>query len=107
MIDQHILGTTGTKKIVPTLLEDLCVGAVCVAVSMELSSNDICWYVFLALFHHSNYLCSNMMPLFHVGGIVRNVFAPLLAGGALICMPTVDPVMFWDLCTTRHCTWYE
>lgn len=41
----HTSGTTGTKKIVPILLEDLCVGAFCVAASMELASTDICWYV--------------------------------------------------------------
>eukprot|EP00026_Physarum_polycephalum_P000199 Phypoly_transcript_00199.p1 GENE.Phypoly_transcript_00199~~Phypoly_transcript_00199.p1 ORF type:complete len:1729 (+),score=274.19 Phypoly_transcript_00199:185-5371(+) len=87
----HTSGTTGTKKIVPILLEDLIVGAFCVAASMELTSNDI---------------CCNMMPLFHVGGIVRNVFAPLLAGGSLICMPSVDPYMFWDLCGLHNCTWY-
>lgn len=47
-----------------------------------------------------------MMPLFHVGGIVRNVFAPLFAGGSLICMPAVDPVLFWDLCSIHNVTWF-
>lgn len=94
----------------PILLEDLVVGAICVAVSMELTTNDICWYAFISIFTHFLFLIpslfSNMMPLFHVGGIVRNVFAPIFSGGALLCMPAVDPVMFWDLCAKYKCTWY-
>ena len=65
---------------------------------------SFCSLIFFNQYINTN-LCSNMMPLFHVGGIVRNVFAPLLAGGSLICMPSVDPVLFWDLCDIHNCTW--
>jgi acyl-CoA synthetase (AMP-forming)/AMP-acid ligase II len=37
-----------------------------------------------------------MMPLFHVGGIVRNLYAPLLAGSAMIYSDGFDAAMFWD-----------
>ena len=87
----HTSGTTGTKKIVPIKLRDLCVSAVLVASSMQLNNQDI---------------CLNMMPLFHVGGIVRNLLAPLLAGGSIICTTGVDPSLFWKLCKTKNCTWY-
>ena len=33
--------------------------------------------------------CLNFMPLFHVGGICRNLLAPLLAGGSAVAIPGV------------------
>ena len=84
-------GTTGTKKIVPILLQNLCVGTVCIASSMGLTNNDI---------------CINLMPLFHVGGIIRNIFAPLLSGGSILCMSAIDPKQFWKLIKSKGCTWY-
>jgi acyl-CoA synthetase (AMP-forming)/AMP-acid ligase II len=47
-----------------------------------------------------------MMPLFHVGGIVRNLLAPLLSGGSTIMYPEVDPVAFWLLSRELGATWY-
>jgi acyl-CoA synthetase (AMP-forming)/AMP-acid ligase II len=37
-----------------------------------------------------------MMPLFHTGGIVRNLLAPIFAGGATVLCPGFDPCLFWD-----------
>jgi len=42
-------------------------------------------------------VCLNMMPLFHIGGIVRNVLCPVLTGGAVLCCGGFDPLLFWDL----------
>jgi non-ribosomal peptide synthetase component E (peptide arylation enzyme) len=84
-------GTSGEPKLVPHTLEALCVGAVCVAGSWALGAGD---------------LCLNMMPLFHVGGIVRNLVAPLLAGGGVLCAPAFDPAAFWDAVAAYPVTWY-
>jgi hypothetical protein len=84
-------GTAGEPKLVPHTLEALCVGAVCVAQSWALTPGDV---------------CLNMMPLFHVGGIVRNVVAPLVAGGGVLCSPAFDPAAFWDALETHPVTWY-
>jgi acyl-CoA synthetase (AMP-forming)/AMP-acid ligase II len=47
-----------------------------------------------------------MMPLFHIGGIVRNVCSPILAGGCVIACQGFDPILFWDILYSRSFTWY-
>ena len=74
-------GTSGRKKLVPIRLQDICVGAACIAVALELGPDDRGY---------------NMMPLFHVGGIIRNLYAPLLAGSGMIYSDGFDGTMFWD-----------
>jgi len=40
------------------------------------------------------------------GGIIRNLFAPVLSGGSTILCPAFDPNMFWDLIGNGGATWY-
>lgn len=47
------------------------------------------------------------MPLFHTGGIVRNLLSPILAGGATILAPGVDAAIFWDAAPRLRVTWCE
>ncbi|KXG48224.1 AMP-dependent synthetase/ligase [Penicillium griseofulvum] len=86
-------GTSGTKKLVPITTYNLIAGTMATIESVELSETDT---------------CLNMMPLNHVGGIMRSIFSPILAGGATICCPSFDPSMFWDAVQTPHMTptWY-
>ncbi|RKO85156.1 hypothetical protein BDK51DRAFT_9777, partial [Blyttiomyces helicus] len=74
-------GTSGNKKTVPYTLRTLCVGAVCVARSWGLAPHDV---------------NLNMMPLHHVGGIVRNLLAPLLSSGSVVLTTGFDAGVFWD-----------
>jgi acyl-CoA synthetase (AMP-forming)/AMP-acid ligase II len=78
----HTSGTSGNKKLVPYSLDMLVVGVGCIVSSWCLSPSDV---------------CLNMMPLFHIGGIVRNILSPLLAGGAVITCAGFDPLLFWDI----------
>jgi acyl-CoA synthetase (AMP-forming)/AMP-acid ligase II len=87
----HTSGTGGKKKLVPYTLEMLVIGVACIISSWNLSPDD---------------RCLNMMPLFHIGGIVRNIFSPLLSGGSVICCNAFDPVLFWDILIARRFTWY-
>lgn len=48
----------------------------------------------------------NMMPLFHVGGIVRNLLAPMLSGGSVVMCAGFDPIAFWNLAAQLKVTWY-
>lgn len=45
------------------------------------------------------------MPLFHVGGIVRNLLAPVLSGGSTVVCSEIDPIAFWNLSTRLRATW--
>ncbi|PSK44210.1 hypothetical protein B9Z65_190 [Elsinoe australis] len=84
-------GTSGTKKTVPITVNSLVSGVAFVIESWGLKSEDV---------------CLNMMPLFHVGGIVRNLFAPIMAGGATICCAAFDANSFWDIVEDHAPTWY-
>lgn len=46
------------------------------------------------------------MPLFHIGGIIRQVFSPILSGGEVICCPSFDPSLFWQILGQQGFTWY-
>jgi acyl-CoA synthetase (AMP-forming)/AMP-acid ligase II/acetyltransferase-like isoleucine patch superfamily enzyme len=84
-------GTTGTKKLVPHNLGDIMIAAAVIAVSWNLSPDDV---------------NCNLMPLFHVGGIVRQIFAPILSAGSVICCPAFDATVFWTLLLDAKFTWY-
>jgi acyl-CoA synthetase (AMP-forming)/AMP-acid ligase II len=47
----------------------------------------------------------NMMPLFHVGGIVRNLLAPIMSGGSAIMCAGFDATSFWPLAMEIGATW--
>ena len=85
-------GTTGQKKLVPHKLGDILVATACISVSWKLTPLDV---------------NCNLMPLFHVGGIIRQVFSPILSGGCVICCPSFDPSLFWSLLVQQNAfTWY-
>ncbi|KAL9946324.1 putative NRPS-like protein biosynthetic cluster [Verticillium nonalfalfae] len=84
-------GTSGTKKVVPLTVHSIVAGIVFVMDSWGLSSDDV---------------CLNMMPLYHVGGLVRNIFAPMFSGGSTVCCAAFDPSLFWDVVEDINPTWY-
>lgn len=42
----------------------------------------------------------------HSGGIIRNLFAPVLSGGSTILCTAFDPNLFWDVVEEGRATWY-
>ncbi|KAL9570946.1 hypothetical protein ACKAV7_005283 [Fusarium commune] len=84
-------GTSGTKKVVPLTVHSIIAGVAFVIESWGLTGEDI---------------CLNMMPLYHVGGLVRNIFAPIFSGGSTVCCPSFDANLFWDVAETIQPTWY-
>ncbi|KAF6525875.1 hypothetical protein HZS61_011670 [Fusarium oxysporum f. sp. conglutinans] len=84
-------GTSGTKKVVPLTIHSIIAGVAFVIESWGLTSDDI---------------CLNMMPLYHVGGLVRNVFAPIISGGSTVCYSSFDANLFWDVAEIIQPTWY-
>ncbi|KAF7353576.1 Peroxisomal-coenzyme a synthetase [Mycena sanguinolenta] len=87
----HTSGTSGKKKVVPYTLLSLIVGTCAVVESWDLRPSDV---------------NLNMMPLFHVGGIVRNLLAPMFSGGSAIMCAGFDPIAFWSLSQLLRATWY-
>ncbi|KAG7094544.1 putative NRPS-like protein biosynthetic cluster [Marasmius oreades] len=111
-------GTSGKKKVVPYTLKCLIVGSWAVVQSWDLKPSDVNrMFGLFSLFgdHHSflsetdsPFFCIavNMMPLFHVGGIVRNLLAPVFSGGSTIVCPGFDAVAFWSISSKLRATWY-
>ncbi|KAI0800717.1 acetyl-CoA synthetase-like protein [Fomes fomentarius] len=87
----HTSGTSGRKKVVPYTLRSLIVGTCAVMRSWDLRPEDV---------------NMNMMPLFHVGGIVRNLWAPIFSGGSAIMCPGFDSTAFWQIAVACGATWY-
>ncbi|KAJ7732272.1 acetyl-CoA synthetase-like protein [Mycena olivaceomarginata] len=87
----HTSGTSGKKKVVPYTLLSLIVGTCAVVESWDLRPSDV---------------NLNMMPLFHVGGIVRNLLAPMFSGGSAIMCAGFDSIAFWTLSQQLQATWY-
>lgn len=105
----HTSGTSGKKKVVPYTLRSLLIGTCAVVISWDLKENDVNskslsrWEMSDIL---NNFRSVNMMPLFHVGGIVRNLFAPILSGGSAIMCAGFDAEDFWSLSVQLGSTWY-
>ena len=87
----HTSGTSGNKKLVPYTFNMVLIGVSCIIESWQLTRSDV---------------CLNMMPLFHIGGIMRNVLAPILSGGTLIACSGFDALLFWDIMNVQRVTWY-
>lgn len=107
----HTSGTSGKKKVVPYTLRSLIVGTCAVVTSWDLGPQD----VNSECRSHTHLRSSinlflapvNMMPLFHVGGVVRNLWAPLFSGGSTIVCAGFDAAGFWKTSMDLGATWYE
>ncbi|KAL4875621.1 hypothetical protein BJY04DRAFT_232342 [Aspergillus karnatakaensis] len=84
-------GTSGTKKLVPITTYNLFASAVFTRDSVALDESS---------------RCLNMMPLHHIGGMVRSLYAPMLAGSSTICCASFDANLFWDVVEAHSPTWY-
>ncbi|MGA2649068.1 MAG: amino acid adenylation domain-containing protein [Terracidiphilus sp.] len=87
----HTSGTTSRPKIVPLTHENLCVSAVNIATSLALTVSD---------------RCLNIMPLFHVHGLVGAVLSSLCAGASVVCTPGYKVTEFYDWLAEFRPTWY-
>jgi len=86
----HTSGTTAHPKVVPLTQRNLAVSASNVSASLALTESD---------------LCLNVMPLFHIHGLVGGLLAPLSAGGAVACTPGFDAFKFFQWMDELRPTW--
>jgi acyl-CoA synthetase (AMP-forming)/AMP-acid ligase II/acyl carrier protein len=87
----HTSGTTSRPKLVPLSHSNLCASAQNVRTSLELTAGD---------------MCLNVMPLFHIHGLVAAVLATLAAGATVVCTPGFYATEFFDWVETWRPTWY-
>ena len=104
----HTSGTSGKKKVVPYTLRSLIIGTLAVIKSWELREDDVdSEFSMPAIMPiELTSVVVNMMPLFHVGGIVRNLLAPVFSGGSTIMCSGFDASSFWTFAKKLGATWF-
>ncbi len=86
----HTSGTTARPKIVPLTQANLCASAFHIASTLALSPEDA---------------CLNIMPLFHIHGLVAAVLASMHGGGAVICTGGFDALRFFRQLDEERPSW--
>jgi len=87
----HTSGTTSRPKIVPLSHANVCASAVNVRNSLQLGAGD----------------CGlNIMPLFHIHGLIAGLLAPLSSGSTIFCTPGFNALKFFAWMTEAKPTWY-
>ncbi|MEL7461212.1 MAG: acyl--CoA ligase [Pseudomonadota bacterium] len=87
----HTSGTTSRPKIVPLLHSNLAASAQHIRDSLALTSED---------------RCLNVMPLFHIHGLVAAVSASLAAGGSIFCTAGFNALNFFAMMEEAAPTWF-
>jgi acyl-CoA synthetase (AMP-forming)/AMP-acid ligase II len=87
----HTSGTTARPKIVPLTNANVVASAGHIAASLALTPDDI---------------CLNVMPLFHIHGLIAAVTASLSAGAAVCCTPGFNAFKFAELLGEIRPSWY-
>jgi len=87
----HTSGTTSRPKVVPLTQASACASAQNVRAALELTPAD---------------RCLNVMPLFHIHGLVAAVLASLAGGGSVVCTAGFDADLFCDGLEATGATWY-
>jgi oxalate---CoA ligase len=87
----HTSGTTSRPKIVPLHHANIWTSARNIAASLELSADD---------------RALNVMPLFHIHGLIAGLSAPLSRGGAVFCTPGFNALKFFADMEEAEPTWY-
>ncbi len=87
----HTSGTTSRPKLVPLTQGNLSVSTANVARTLGLTPGDT---------------CLNVMPLFHIHGLVASLLASLASGGRAFCAPGFHAHRFFRWLETSFATWY-
>ncbi len=87
----HTSGTTSRPKIVPLLHRNVCASARHVGDILDLGEED---------------RCLNIMPLFHIHGLIAAVLASLGAGGSVWCSPGFNALRFFGWLDEVKPSWY-
>lgn len=87
----HTSGTTSRPKVVPLSHTNICTSARNVAGTLQLNPED---------------RCLNVMPLFHIHGLVGALLSSIAAGASVVCSPGLYSPHFFDWLNDFCPTWY-
>jgi len=87
----HTSGTTSRPKMVPLSQANVCASARHIAEALQLSSAD---------------RCLNIMPLFHIHGLIAGVLSSLAGGASVSCSPGFNALRVYAWLDTVAPSWY-
>ena len=87
----HTSGTTARPKMVALTHGQLMASAANIAAGLQLTDKD---------------RCLNVMPLFHIHGLVGALLSTMMAGGSVVCSPGFDAEKFFQWLEEYRPTWY-
>ena len=87
----HTSGTTSRPKIVPLAQRNVCASAGNIRRTLSLTNED---------------RCMNVMPLFHIHGLMAATLAPLSAGASIFCTPGFNALKFFAWLDQARPTYY-
>ena len=88
----HTSGTTARPKIVPLSHANVSASARNVARTLRLTSSD---------------RCLNVMPLFHIHGLIGALLSSVAAGAEVVCTPGFNAMRFFGWLQEFEPTWYS
>ena len=87
----HTSGTTSRPKIVPLTQRNICASAENIRTTLNLTSGD---------------RCLNVMPLFHIHGLIAAVLSSISAGTSIFCTPGFNALKFFAWLEDAQPSWY-
>jgi acyl-CoA synthetase (AMP-forming)/AMP-acid ligase II len=87
----HTSGTTARPKIVPLSHTNVTASAASIARTLELTPEDA---------------CLNVMPLFHIHGLIAATLSSFAAGASVICTPGFNALKFFGWLDAERPSWY-
>jgi acyl-CoA synthetase (AMP-forming)/AMP-acid ligase II len=87
----HTSGTTARPKIVPLSQDNITASAFNIGGTLRLGADDV---------------CLNIMPLFHIHGLIAAVLSSIAAGGSVVCAPGLNGFRFFSWLREADATWY-
>ncbi|MFQ5737427.1 MAG: acyl--CoA ligase [Acidobacteriota bacterium] len=87
----HTSGTTSRPKIVPLTHANICASAAHIKESLALAPEDC---------------CLNVMPLFHIHGLMAAVSSSLASGASVFCTPSFNGLKFFRWMKESDPSWY-
>ena len=88
----HTSGTTSRPKMVPLTQRNLLASARNISSTLNLTSTD---------------RCMNIMPLFHIHGLMAPILATIYAGASVACSPGFNALKFYQWLDQVKPTWYS